>query len=87
MRIEKMNDENTLENRKLHDLETLQEVRTELKLMGFKEVAVGSIAGYLKWGEVRLEKYSGNYGTGYRFLMHNSVGYANIKVYYFCKEE
>lgn len=87
MMVEKMDAYNTLEKRKLHDIDLLREVRDELNLAGFKEVAVGSIAGYLKWGEAKLEKYSGNYGTGYRFLMHNTIGYANIKVYYFVKEE
>lgn len=87
MKTEETINEVTLESRKMHDLEMLREVRTELELAGFKEVAVGSIAGYLKWGEARLEKYAGNYGFGYRFLMHNIRGYANIRVYYFCKKE
>lgn len=87
MNIEETTNEVSLESRKLHDLDLLHKVRNELNLAGFKEVAVGSIAGYLKWGEAKLEKYSGNYGTGYRFLMHNTRGYVNIKVYYFCKEE
>lgn len=87
MKTEETINEVSLESRKLHDLDLLHEVRNELNIAGFKEVAVGSIAGYLKWGEAKLEKYSGNYGTGYRFLMHNTRGYANIKVYYFVKEE